>query len=666
MYPQLRLIRLFVLLALSVLVVSYDLPAQTKRKAPAKATAKKSTTRSKDAKKATSTASKKSNSKASSKSSTAKSKAEPARGKKVSAAERRRQEARRQAALAEQRRREQAAREARARKLAFERGLKNETAANILNDNVEGEDLRVRQTAVNALGERAGTVVVMEAKTGKIVTMVNQEWGIKQGFKPCSTIKLVTGVAGLNEKLIDHDGNLTNRSMQMNLDDALARSNNPYFQRVGANLGSEKMIDYAKKLGLGQKTGINAEGESVGKLPYGNNNPRIYSHADDFEVTPLQLAVMVTAISNGGKRITPQFQRSRTEKASIKSNYRGSVDLPETSRMGVIPGMVGAAEYGTARRGVDAGMGVAGKTGSCIGRGSWVGLFASVAPIEDPKYAVVVITRGEGERGRIAAGIAGQIYQVLSGDIRRDAEKMTALRNIRNRTQFNDAGTMPQTVAIADDEDEDDDASSADAALTESAPQRIAVPAAAQKPIQKSGVVKTVDSKPVFNPVVINYSKEGKANTAPAKPTPSASKPITSKPSTSKPVISSKPTAVPARSASAKPSSKVVTASKPAVKKDTNSKASATKKAPTTNKSNSSRPSTGSSKAAASKSKTSAATTKKAAASKTAASKTNAKDAAKNRGKNNTKEAPKKSVKPAAKAATKKPTDGKSRPRVIK
>lgn len=74
-----------------------------------------------------------------------------------------------------------------------------------------------------------------------------------RGFKPCSTIKLVTGVAGINEKLIDGDGNITGNSMQMNLDDALARSNNAYFQRVGANLGSEKMIDYAKRLGLETK-----------------------------------------------------------------------------------------------------------------------------------------------------------------------------------------------------------------------------------------------------------------------------------------------------------------------------------------------------------------------------------------------------------------------------
>lgn len=652
MYPQLRLIRLFVLLVLSVLVISYDLPGQTKKKTASKAPAKKAVTQSKATKKSTSAASKK-----------------KAPVKKATAAERRREEARRQAALAAQRRREQAAREARARKLAFERGLKNETTANILNDVVGGEDLRVRQVAIDALGNQAGTVVVMEAKTGKIVTMVNQNWAIKQGFKPCSTIKLVTGVAGLNEKLIDNDGGLANGSMQMNLDDALARSNNPYFQRVGAGLGSDKMIEYAKKLGLGQKTGINAEGETVGKLPYGNNNPRIYSHADDFEVTPLQLAVMVTAISNGGKRITPQFQRTRTEKTAFKSTYKGSVDLPEVSRMGVIPGMIGAAEYGTARRGVDANMGVAGKTGSCIGRGSWVGLFASVAPIEDPIYSVVVIIRGEGARGRHSAAVAGKIYNALSTGLKRDTEKMMALKNIRNRPFINSGSTaMPSTLAAADEDEEDeDDASSADALLQET-PQRVIVAGSSQQTVQKKGVVKTSDSKPVFSPVVINYSKDGKANNSTSKPT--ASKPVVTKPVVSKPVVSKPVVSKPIVS---KPVSKSVT--KPAAKSSVVKKATTTTKANTAAKTVKNTKSTtavksSKSKPTASSAKTSKnSTTKKTAAanSKTKANtKTSSKAKSKTTAKAPVKPAAKTTAKTAAKTVNKKQTDGKSRPRVVK
>ncbi len=138
--------------------------------------------------------------------------------RRVLAERRREAEKRRQAALAEQRRREQAAREARERRLAFERGLRTTTVENIARDDASGEDVNVRRAAVNALGGHAGTVVVMEAKTGKIVTIVNQDWAIRDSFKPCSTIKLVTGVGGINENIINGDGHITNSSTQMDLD----------------------------------------------------------------------------------------------------------------------------------------------------------------------------------------------------------------------------------------------------------------------------------------------------------------------------------------------------------------------------------------------------------------------------------------------------------------
>src|SRR5687767_2531543 len=351
-----------------------------------------------------------------------------AEARRAEAERRREAEKRRQAALAEQRRREQAAREARARRLAFERGLRTATVDNIAKDDTSGEDLNVRRAAVNALGGHAGTVVVMEAKTGKVVTIVNQDWAIRDTFKPCSTIKLVTGVAGINENLINGEGKIRNSSTRMDLDYALAKSNNGYFQRVGVNMGSSKMIEYAKNLGLGEKTGINAERETAGRLPHGNNNARIYSHGDDFAVTPLQLAVMVSALSNGGKKVVPQIARPRVERTAFRPHIREDVGLPMRSVEGVLPGMIGAAEYGTARRGVDASMGVAGKTGSCIERGSWVGLFASVAPVEDPKYSVVVITRGQSERGKYAAAIAGKVYESLRSRVIRNPNSELARR----------------------------------------------------------------------------------------------------------------------------------------------------------------------------------------------------------------------------------------------
>ena len=370
------------------------------------------------------------------------------------AEQRKAEEARRQAALAEQRRREQARREAIARKLAFERGLRTETVENIAQDNTDGEDLQIRRAAVEALGSRAGTVVVMEAQTGKVLTVVNQDWAVKKGFKPCSTIKLVTGAAGVNEDLITEEGNLKKQSFRMNLDDALAYSNNSYFQKVGSNLGSEKMISYSRALGLGEPTGFE-EDETGGKLPYGNNNARIYSHGDDFEVTPLQLAVMVSAITNGGKLVVPQTPRTKVQKTKFQGFMRREVNLPQETLQNLIPGMIGAAEYGTARRAATGGLNVAGKTGSCIFGNTWIGLFASVAPAINPKYAVVVITRGQSERGKYASAVAGKIYQALVPRFSRDERETLAKLPLKLKPQrkFN----AQASAQLDNDEGEDSD-----------------------------------------------------------------------------------------------------------------------------------------------------------------------------------------------------------------
>ncbi|HEX8265190.1 MAG TPA: penicillin-binding transpeptidase domain-containing protein [Pyrinomonadaceae bacterium] len=336
-----------------------------------------------------------------------------------------RREAERRAAIeAEQRRREQAHREAIARARAFEKGLRDETVANILKDDLTGEDMEVRRAAINALGERAGSVVVMDAQNGRVVSMVNQEWAARKGFKPCSTIKLVTGVAGVNEKVINEFGEVTTAPSRLDLTDALAYSNNGYFQKVGGSVGYNKMMSYSRELGLGAPTGINLPGESAGKLPEPKSGfplNRMSSHGDDFEVTPLQLAVEVSAITNGGKVLKPHIVRNQQEQISFHPTMRRQLNLPQTTLRGVMPGMMGAVAYGTARRAKDDSLNIAGKTGSCIGQGSWLGLFASVAPVQNPKYAVVVVTRGQAERGKWASQVAGKVYQALASKIRANA-----------------------------------------------------------------------------------------------------------------------------------------------------------------------------------------------------------------------------------------------------
>lgn len=422
------------------------------------------------------------------------------------------EEARRQAILAEKRRREQAAREARERALAFERGLRTETIENIANDNTEGEDPQVRRAAIAALGSHAGTVVVMEAQTGKILTVVNQEWAVRNSYRPCSTIKLVTGVAGLNESVINSEGNVGN--FRMNLDDALAFSNNIYFQKVGVNIGNNKIISYARAMGLGEPTGINYAGEVSGKLPYNNSNRLIYSHGDDFEVSPLQLAVMVSAISNGGKIVVPQVPRTRVEQTNFRGLLRRQMNLPMASVTGVIPGMVGAAEYGTARRGVDASMGVAGKTGSCIGKGSWLGLFASVAPIQNPKYSVVVITRGQAERGKYAAAVAGKVYQALRPRLLENNDRNLALTPYRIAPK---PQITAKTPVLSDEEDEENVETEAGGDTEETAKETVSPKkvTSVNTPLQNPSVKKSEKIADLFPSVVIKVKKREGETTRP-------------------------------------------------------------------------------------------------------------------------------------------------------
>jgi penicillin-binding protein 2 len=323
--------------------------------------------------------------------------------------------------LAEIRRREEEARRARieaARRA--QQALHDETAANISHDLTIGEDPEVRRAAIAALGNHAGSVVVMDPKTGRVYAVVNQEWAVRRGFKPCSTIKLVTGLAGLCENVINPAEAVDSPGGRYNLDltDSLAYSNNGYFQSVGGRVGFDRMVSYARELGLGEKTGANYPNEYAGQVPlfksgYAVNH--MCSHGDDFEVTPLQLATIVSAIGNGGSLLVPHVPRTPQEDVSFKTEVRRHLKIPDDALHRMIPGMIGAVNYGTARVAYDPTETIAGKTGTCNGQGTRLGLFTSYAPVSNPRLAVVVVTRGSGEKGKVAAGIAGRVYHSLSG-----------------------------------------------------------------------------------------------------------------------------------------------------------------------------------------------------------------------------------------------------------
>src|SRR3989454_10511444 len=251
----------------------------------------------------------------------------------------------------EARRRAEAARLAAiARQRALDEAMRSEVQSMIVRDNVAGEDPEVRRIAVNALGNHAGTVVVMDPKTGRVYAIINQEWALRRGFKPCSTIKLVTGVAGLNEKVIDPINTIS--TYHIDLTDALAYSNNAYFQQVGGRVGFDKMISYARQFGLGENTGINVPNEFQGQVPAlksGFAVNHMSSHGDDFKVTAVQLATLVSAMANGGKLLIPQVPRNAEEEAKFKPRVRRLVNIDLDTLRYMIPGMGGLVNYGSRR-----------------------------------------------------------------------------------------------------------------------------------------------------------------------------------------------------------------------------------------------------------------------------------------------------------------------------
>jgi cell division protein FtsI/penicillin-binding protein 2 len=287
-------------------------------------------------------------------------------------------------------------------------------------DVIDGEDLTVRRAAVAALGPYNGTVVVANPATGRILTIVNQKLAMTGAYQPCSTIKLVAGIAGLNEGIIDRETKLRlSRRESMNLTWALAKSNNPYFANIGEKLGFDKVYHYARLLGLGEKAGLNIEGESAGLFP--DEKPKtvsvglMTSFGEAIGLTPLQLTSLMGTIANGGTMYWLQYPKSQEEVVGFMPKIKRELDI-QAAVPEMKPGMMGAVDFGTARRaGYSSEEPILGKTGTCTDARTHLGWFGSFNEVNGTKLVVtVLLTGGNAVNGPVASGIAGQVYKNLS------------------------------------------------------------------------------------------------------------------------------------------------------------------------------------------------------------------------------------------------------------
>src|SRR5258708_14156582 len=119
-------------------------------------------------------------------------------------------------------------------------------------------------------------------------------------------------------------------------------------------------------------------------------------------------------MSNGGKLLVPHAPRTPEEDLHFKSEVRRRIDISDETWKRMVAGMIGAVNYGSGKKAYRPEQTVAGKTGTCIGQGAWLGLFTSYAPVVNPRLAVVVITRGTDAHGHLPAAVAGNIYRALS------------------------------------------------------------------------------------------------------------------------------------------------------------------------------------------------------------------------------------------------------------
>src|SRR5215471_9050452 len=198
-------------------------------------------------------------------------------------------------------------------------------------DNVDGEDLEVRRSAVEALGPYNGSVLVVDPETGRILSMVNQKVALSAGFQPCSTVKVSVALAGLSEKAIEPEAKYRLNGMKMDLTYALAHSNNYFFAMVGEKLGFQKVSHYAHLFGYGEKAGLNIPNEQPGRYPEAppknGGMGMLCSFGEEIQQTPLQLAALMSAVANGGTLYYLQYPHTQADAEGLVPRIKRRLDI---------------------------------------------------------------------------------------------------------------------------------------------------------------------------------------------------------------------------------------------------------------------------------------------------------------------------------------------------
>jgi penicillin-binding protein 2 len=237
---------------------------------------------------------------------------------------------------------------------------------------------------------------------------------------------------------------------------ALKLSSNSYFITNGLRAGIENIVRLAQRLHLSETTDLKTHQESAGIFPdakqissrwFDGDTANICIGQGKMAVTPLQMTVMTAAIANGGKvlwpRLVARLEPQEPTAQHLATNFpAGRV----RDNLGVSPRnlrVVQEAMYadvhdadGTGSQALVPGMNIFGKTGTAqvsnakndvVDHTTW---FTSFAPLENPKYAVVVMVEGGSSGGSDCAPIAKNIYRFLGRLDQTPAGQTAVSRNI--------------------------------------------------------------------------------------------------------------------------------------------------------------------------------------------------------------------------------------------
>lgn len=242
--------------------------------------------------------------------------------------------------------------------VTFEGG--SSTSANTIAEDVMDQNLQ--RAATSALGQKRGTVIVMDPQTGRIRAVVNPELAFQESLPPGSTIKPFTTLAALRSNLIDENSRTACREEYsfddyhtvcshprelppLNPTDAIAYSCNYYFGRLGERLNESGFVSTLNEFGFGRKTGVNIENEAQGKLLRNGWRPRnAIGESNSVLATPVQVINAYSALVNGGHLLTPRIGSSR----GFVGKRQSDLAIDAGQRLMIVKGMRGAVRYGTA------------------------------------------------------------------------------------------------------------------------------------------------------------------------------------------------------------------------------------------------------------------------------------------------------------------------------